>query len=384
MDPSAHIQKFFFLAVLVVVVILAKQGDAPATPPKEAARTAALLGLQKKSLAVNRAEPQPFVLEPLGEGGAGETDGGRKADLDMRPITATPPVVLENIPPAQRKSSIPQQGGDVSSPKVGAASAIIADLFPANSTGLVLAGQDPLLENSVAGKTYFEFFADRMWPMASITKLVSASVVSGEINMLSEVELIQGDFWPAGAENGLKPGGLYSARDLLLAMLLKSSNESAEALARIYPGGRTAFVARMNTLIKEWGLRDTNFDDPTGLSPANESTVKDLAKLAKHIYEEHPEIFEITRRKEAGITELKSGRTSTVANINLFAGWKEFVGGKTGYTDEAGGNLLTVFSTPSTDSGHGDRGPIVIVVLGSPDRFGETEFLWNWFKSNFR
>ncbi len=106
--------------------------------------------------------------------------------------------------------------------------------------------------------------------------------------------------------------------------------------------------------------------------------------LARKIYATYPQILAITRTPQVTITELGSapaggvGRQTPVKSINDFAGRADFIGGKTGYTDEAAGNLLSIFSY--------DSHPVFIVVLGTQDgvRFAKTLALYSWFVNNFK
>ena len=81
---------------------------------------------------------------------------------------------------------------------------------------------------------------------------------------------------------------------------------------------------------------------------------------------------------EATLTEIGTGTEVAVKNINEFSGEADFIGGKTGYTDQADGNLLSLFSY----KGH----PVVVIILGTDEnvRFMNTEALYNWFIQNFR
>ncbi len=234
--------------------------------------------------------------------------------------------------------------------------------------------QSSLVADLYSGRVFFAKSSQKRWPIASITKLVTATIVSKNFPM-NEAVTIKPDDFPLGEAGTMDftVGDKYAAQDLFSAMLMKSSNESAEALADFL--GRKNFVSEMNNLALAWGLADTHFDDPTGLSVANQSTAENLRLLAKNIYERQPEVFSTTRKTETAMTELNSGKKVIINNINLFAGKKDFLGGKTGYTDEAGGNLLSIFSYKTQ--------PLFIVVLGSNDRFGETEKLLNWFRKNF-
>lgn len=262
---------------------------------------------------------------------------------------------------------------------VGLLSSAIAPSAPVfyrfkNDPAPNVGAQEVLVADLQSGETYLEMNENTRWPLASLTKLATAAVVMDNVDLKSALTLASADF-SGGEETGFfKTGSVYSASDVLAGMLLLSKNEAAEALANNF--GREKFINMLNEAAAEWGMPKTYFADPTGLSIADQSTPQDLKKLALHLYQNYPKILETTRRKSAVITELSTGKKTTVSNINLFAGRSDFLGGKTGYTDDANGNLLSIFSY--------ERRPILVIVLGTGDRFGETEKLFNWFKNNFR
>ncbi len=236
--------------------------------------------------------------------------------------------------------------------------------------------QAALVADLQTGEIYFDLNSGKRWPTASIAKFMTAAYAVRNMDLNSEITLAENDF-PLDAgdtSKGLKPGDVYRLKDLLSALLLSSSNEAAEAIANSY--GREDFIAGLTATAKEWGMTSTYFADPTGLSAADQSSAGDLRVMALKIYEAYPGILRTTREKSAVITEVNSGRRETLKNINLLAGQSWFLGGKTGYTDEAGGNLLTLIT-------HEGR-PVAVVVLGSSDRFGESEKLINWFRRNYR
>lgn len=236
--------------------------------------------------------------------------------------------------------------------------------------------QAALVADLKTGEIYFDLNSEKRWPMASITKFMTAAYAMRNMDMNSRITLAVGDFplYAGDAFKGLKPGDTYLLKDLLQAVLLSSSNEAAEAIANSY--GRNNFIAGLINMAKEWDMTSTYFADPTGLSAANQSNARDLRIMALKIYETYPGILKTTRQKNSVITEIVSGRREMLTNINLFAGESWFLGGKTGYTDEAGGNLLTLIN-------HDNR-PVAVVVLGTIDRFGDTEKLVNWFRHNYR
>jgi D-alanyl-D-alanine endopeptidase (penicillin-binding protein 7) len=78
----------------------------------------------------------------------------------------------------------------------------------------------------------------------------------------------------------LRVGTTLTRDEALRLALMSSENRAAHALARAWPGGLEAFVRAMNAKAKQLALKDTTFADPTGLSSANQSTARDLARLA--------------------------------------------------------------------------------------------------------
>ena len=213
------------------------------------------------------------------------------------------------------------------------------------------------------------------WPLASVTKLMTATVVLDKLNPAQQITITKDDVNVDPSEELLHVGDTYTVTDLLRFLLLPSSNVAAEALARAY--GRTQFITEMNARAAAWGMKNTYYADPSGLATGSQSTAADLVLLAQKIYSTYPKILEITRTPQVTVTEIDSGAQIVVKNINEFSGRADFIGGKTGYTDQADGNLLSLFLY----EGH----PIVVVVLGTDEdmRFTNTEALYNWFTSNF-
>ncbi len=218
----------------------------------------------------------------------------------------------------------------------------------------------------IGGDEVYSYRADKRWPIASITKLMTSLVAANVFKPDDVITITEPMVDTEGISGGLKVGDRYTVGDLTEAMLLVSSNDAAEALAMGY--GEEKFIDKMNALAKEIGMTDTLFVDPTGLSIQNLSTVEDLRSLATYIWENNPHIFSITTREKGTILDIKSGKRHKLANINEFAGRDDFLGGKTGHIPEADGNLLSLFTVP------GRASPVIIVVLGaSNDRFLETE-----------
>lgn len=222
---------------------------------------------------------------------------------------------------------------------------------------------------------FYRFNTGDRWPLASLTKLMTAVVALEEAGQEKIAAISLSAVATEGPAGNLEVGEEYSVRDLMKAMLVVSSNDAAAAIAEFY--GQEQFINRMNVKAALLGMRQTSFADPTGISFLNQGTAEDLEKLVKYIYEKHPELLEITRQKSVRILDLSKNSEKELLNINNFAfnGHPDFVGGKTGFTDEAGGNLLSIFDHQGKK--------VLVIVFGTEDRFGETEKLYNWVQSAF-
>lgn len=208
-----------------------------------------------------------------------------------------------------------------------------------------------------SGKTLLSKNSDQIRSIASITKMMNAVVSRENINLDENITLT-GDmlsYW--GGTPVLFEGLKITARDLLKAALIQSTNDAAEALA--YSIGEEKFVALMNQKAKELGMENTVFYDACGMDPKNRSTPADLAKLVAYVYKNHPEILEITKSNDFWLSN-ESGTWMKFQNVNNFYPLAAFVGGKTGYLVEAKQTIASVFEV--------DGKPVAIVVLYSTNR----------------
>lgn len=240
-------------------------------------------------------------------------------------------------------------------PAISAHAALVADL----ATGETLMNVNPGLR----------------WPAASLTKIVAADIFLSGLDLATPITLTRSDLAVGGnaLTQDLRAGETYKAGELLRIMLISSSNEAAEALARVY--GRERLIADMNARAASWGLRDTRFADPSGISADNRTTAEEWKELVRRVRASHPEVFAITRSPSVTVVEVNSGVSRTFLSTNSFAGTAEFLGGKTGTTPEAEENLLSLWNA-------GGR-PVMIIVFGSKNRFVETSDLLTWFTNDF-
>ena len=206
----------------------------------------------------------------------------------------------------------------------------------------------------------------QQWPIASLTKLMTAAVALEKIGMNQEITVSENAVATDGIAGGLIIGKTYPVRELINVLMGVSSNDAAVALAESY--GIKRFVATMNSRAGNIGMLDTVFADPTGLTSLNQSNVFDLEKLVKHVFNNYPEILTVSRQPEVKIAG------QVFKNINAFAGRPDFIGGKTGFIDEASGNLISLFNINGQ--------PVLIIILGSDDRFGDTQKIYDHITSS--
>lgn len=183
---------------------------------------------------------------------------------------------------------------------------------------------------------------------ASLTKIMTATVAIENLHDLQKkIELSSSMFQKLNKENasmaGFQPNEEVKAIDLLYGMMLPSGAECCIGLADHISGSEQAFVDKMNQKAKSLGMSNTHFTNATGLQDQNHyTTVKDLSILLSYALKNSTfqEIFTTSSHSTAstnkhpdGIT-FKSTLFKNIQNSTLKSG--KILGGKTGYTDEAG------------------------------------------------
>ncbi len=227
------------------------------------------------------------------------------------------------------------------------------------------------------GEALFQKNATAIAPIASITKVMTAMVVlDGAPNMQVPITIADDDVdYLRGSRSRLHVGSVLRRESALLLALMSSENRAAHALARNYPGGMPAFLDAMNIKAQALGMRDTRFEDPTGLTSSNVSTAQDLAKMVTAAYR-YPLIREFTTTSEATVEV--GGRELAFHNTNPLvksAAWDVGLS-KTGYIHEAGKCL--VMQARVADK------PVVIVLLdsvGKLTRVGDANRIKRWMES---
>jgi D-alanyl-D-alanine endopeptidase (penicillin-binding protein 7) len=204
------------------------------------------------------------------------------------------------------------------------------DTLKLKSHAVIVVDQD-------TGETLADKNADLVVPVASLTKLMTALVVlesglPGDERLEVGSEDVDRD---KRTPSRLTVGTRLTRDELLVLALMASENRASLTLSRHYPGGRPAFLARMNARARDIGMANTYFADPAGLSDSSVSTARDVHKLVTAAYAE-PVIRQYSTRRD--FTVRVGGKPLKYGNSNRLVRQKSWDIGlqKTGYTLEAG------------------------------------------------
>lgn len=206
---------------------------------------------------------------------------------------------------------------------------------------------------------------------ASTTKIMTALVALDTWADLHTIIAVKNEDRAVGQTIELKQGEQMSLQNMLYGLLVHSGNDAALALADNFPGGYPAFVAAMNTKAQALHLDHTVFKNPSGVEQyGHVTTARDLAVLAG-VAMSNPLLATIVGTRSTTITDVTGEISHHLVTTNELLGVLPGVKGlKTGWTEHA---LECLVSYVERD-GH----PIIVVVLGSLDRFGDTTVLVDW------
>ncbi len=229
--------------------------------------------------------------------------------------------------------------------------------------------------DAATNDVFFEKNPDVKGAIASTTKIMTGLLIveAGDLDKIVTVELA--DTQCAPVRIGLKVGETYTRRQLLTAMLVKSSNDIAQALARDNAGSVAAFAVKMNERAKALGLESTHFINPHGLPPltADEPfcTARDLAVIAQAA-DKLPEIRAIVKLQSFKFIKA-DGKSIDLANTNRVLRSVSYCDGmKTGYTEAAGYCLV------ATGERNGRRRIVVVLNDTSEGVWRDAQALLDW------
>lgn len=226
--------------------------------------------------------------------------------------------------------------------------------------GPLLASQSALIVNNRTGEVLYQKNPNRVMPIASISKLMSAIVVldAGQ-NMNEPLTITEAEIDRLkGTGSRLSIGTTLTRGEMLHLSLMSSENRATHVLGRYYPGGMTAFVDAMNRKAQSLGMNNTRFYEPTGLDFRNVSTANDLNKLVQAASQ-----YPLIRRNSTsnyGTVYTSTGRQQNYRNSNALVregSWNIELQ-KTGYIRESGRSMVVKANVQNQ--------PVTIVLLNSP------------------
>lgn len=196
--------------------------------------------------------------------------------------------------------------------------------------------------------------SDRIYP-ASLTKMMTVLIGLENLDNLDGTYMVTADeIDSAYAEDATMAGFAYgevvTARDLLYGVMLPSGADASFALADFIAGSEWDFVALMNQKAQELGMNDTNFVNCTGLqNDEHYSTCSDLAKLMEYALQNESfrtifttRVYTTSKTTEHPMGITISSRLFTFLTQSSLDNGAQIMGGKTGYTDQAGDCLASM------------------------------------------
>ncbi|MDP2950783.1 MAG: serine hydrolase [bacterium] len=252
----------------------------------------------------------------------------------------------------------------------------------AETTTPAITSNSFLVADLGTGEVLLEQNSQEQKQIASITKLMTAIVVSENVDLRKKIVvqdymLNQG----FGETESIKTGDYLDVVDLLHPLLIESSNDAAEVSAGFL--GRNRTIDLMNEKAKAILMPNTNFTCPSGYATSNVSTARDLFYLARYVLNNRPLLFDISKSKEVPNFGKANFDLSVLWNKNVFSEDETFVGGKTGYIKTSGYNGLFVFKFTTKE---GEERNIVFILLGTPhldEVKSNTQKLYIWVQKNY-
>lgn len=242
--------------------------------------------------------------------------------------------------------------------------------------------------NPNTGEIYFANHSTEKFPIASISKLMTYLLVmeamdagkisrNGKVTITKEAEDVTYSYGMLWVNEGMK----VPINDLINAMLIPSSNESAVALACHVAGSQEAFAKLMNKRANELGLKNTHFYTASGLprnldddsedgyilpskylKTENHSSAEDLFKLASFIMKKYPQITKITSKKDISLDQFGFNADNT----NTLLKQDNCINGlKTGSTPGAGRCIIVTRNEKTDFKLARDNSMTMVVLLGA-------------------
>src|SRR2546421_3851521 len=241
-----------------------------------------------------------------------------------------------------------------------------------------------ILIEASSGSVLFEKNADELRAPSSMMKLMTAEVVfhairQGDVKLTDEYHVSENAWRKGGAPSGGSPmfAAIHSkipVDDLLHGAIIQSGNDACITLAEGIAGNERIFADMMTKRARELGMTQSTFANSNGLpDPGNKMTVRELAKLARHIIRTYPEFYKLFGEREFTWNKIRQQNRNP-----LLLSLEGADGLKTGYTKEGGYGMV--------GSAVRDGMRLIVVVNGledPDDRASEAKKMLEWGFRNF-
>lgn len=275
---------------------------------------------------------------------------------------------------------------------------------PASAPTKLVAARAAIMVDATSGQVIYQQNSDQKLPVASTSKLLTACVIEDEVahHQLSWQQKVKISKAVAAISNnmnysviGLRAGQSYTVRELYDAMLVKSADGAALALATANGDSLACFNQKMKQKAAAIGIKDATIVNSVGLRNGdlmslkqkgissraeNAMSARDLAKLSTYIVRHYPQVLTVTKRPREQFM-IAPGTVLVGDNLNQMLPGKAYAlpnvtidGLKTGTSHAAGACFV------SSGTYQGRR--IVTVVLHANDRFAQTKKLYHYLADN--
>ena len=254
----------------------------------------------------------------------------------------------------------------------------------ANDT-LSLAAETAVLIDAASGEILYDKDADKKMYPASITKLMTILLALENGKLTDEITFSHDAVYniePGSAHIAILEGETLTLEQVLRAIILRSANEASNGVAEYVDGSVEAFAKHMTERAKELGCTNTNFVNANGLFDENHyTTAHDMALIARELlkHEEYRSMmsetdYEIPPTNLQTETRYLHGQHQML-NPNSIYYYKDAIGGKTGYTVEAGNTLVT----------YAERDGLIAVVMkcNGAEHYTDTAALFDYGFANY-
>ncbi|MEK7203236.1 MAG: RlpA-like double-psi beta-barrel domain-containing protein [Patescibacteria group bacterium] len=244
-----------------------------------------------------------------------------------------------------------------------------------------ISAKSAIVMDENTGKILWQNNNNSILPIASLTKLIAIKVFLDTRPSLNQIVIYsvkdeEYNYKYANKEEiarlKLNDNDTLTIEDLIYSSLVGSTNNTVETLVRVSGLSREEFINKMNQSAVNWGVVNTHFIEPTGLSTQNVSSALDYAIMVKEIYT-HPIIKKASVMAEYSFKTINTQKYHRIKNTDKLINTSDLkiIGSKTGYLNEALYCLMVRVEK-------GLMGPLTVVTLGVPSRaqsFEETENL---------